>query len=186
VRVRVQATLGGNLSAADYAADPPAMLTALSARARLLGLGGTREVPLSEFFLGFYTTVLEPDEVLTEVIIPTIPETAQAAYFKYTSISAEGRPAVAVGALADFDGDGQCQDLRIAVGAAVETPQRVESAEALARGQTLTDELVAAIAEEYARTLDPLSDVRGSAWYRKEMIGVFVKRALEKVRDGNR
>ena len=59
-------------------------------------------------------------------------------------------------------------------------------AEALANGQTLTDELVAAIADEYSRTLDPLSDVRGSAWYRREMIDVFVKRALEEVRDGHR
>jgi carbon-monoxide dehydrogenase medium subunit len=184
--VRNQATLGGNLAAADYAADPPAMLTALGARVRLLGPDGTREIPLSAFFLGFYTTALEPDEVLTEVVVPSIPETARAAYFKYTSISAEGRPAVAVGALADFDGDGTCKDLRIAVGAAVETPKRVESAEAMARGQTLTGELVAAIAEEYAQTLDPLSDVRGSAWYRKEMIGVFIKRALEEVRDGHR
>jgi len=186
VRVRNQATLGGNLSAADYAADPPAMLTTLGARSRLLGPTETRDVPLSEFFLGFYTTALEPDEILTEVIIPSIPETARAAYHKYTSISAEGRPCVAVGALADFDPDGKCKDLRIAVGAAVETPQRVTNAEALAHGSVLTDELVAAIAEEYARTLDPLSDVRGSAWYRREMIGVFVKRALEEVRDGYR
>jgi carbon-monoxide dehydrogenase medium subunit len=186
VRVRNQATLGGNLSAADYAADPPAMLTALGARARLLGPGGKRDVPLSEFFLGFYTTALEPDEILTEVVIPALPETARGAYFKYTSISAEGRPCVAVGALADFDADGKCQDLRIAVGAAVETPQRVEGVEALARGQFLTDELVSAIAEEYARSLDPLSDVRGSAWYRREMIAVFVKRALEELRDGHR
>jgi aerobic carbon-monoxide dehydrogenase medium subunit len=186
VRVRNQATLGGNLSAADYAADPPAMLTALDARARLIGPDETREVPLSEFFLGFYTTVLEPTEILSEVIIPTIPNTARTAYYKYTSISAEGRPCVAVGVLADFDPDGKCKDLRIAVGAAVETPQRVTEAEAMAYGQTLTDELVAAIADEYARTLDPLSDVRGSAWYRREMIGVFVKRALEEVRDGHR
>jgi len=72
--------------------------------------------------------------------------------------------------------------LRIAVGAAIETPQRVREAEAMANGSTLTDELVAGIAEEYARTFDPLTDVRGSAWYRKEMIRVFVKRALEEVR----
>ena len=186
VRVRNQATLGGNLSAADYAADPPAMLTALGARVRLIGPEGMRELSLSEFFLGFYTTVLEPSEILAEVIIPTLPKNARSAYFKYTSISAEGRPCVAVGALADFDDGGKCRDLRIAVGAAVETPQRVDNAEEMALGQTLTDELVAAIADEYARTLDPLSDVRGSAWYRREMIGVFVKRALEDVRDGYR
>jgi len=186
VRVRNQATLGGNLSAADYAADPPAMLTALGARVQVQGPDTKRELPLNDFFLGFYTTALEPDEILTEVIIPVIPKTARAAYYKYTSVSAEGRPCVAVGALADFDPDGKCVDLRIAVGAAVETPQRVTEAEALAHGQTLTDELVPAISEAYARTLDPLSDVRGSAWYRREMIGVFVKRALEEVRVGYR
>jgi carbon-monoxide dehydrogenase medium subunit len=182
VRVRNQATIGGNLSAADYAADPPAMLTALDARAQVQGPEKKREISLNEFFLGFYTTVLESNEILTEVIIPTLPSSARAAYHKYTSISAEGRPCVAAGAVADFDADGKCLDLRIAVGAAVETPQRVREAEVLARGSTLTDELVAAIAEGYSLKLDPLTDVRGSAWYRREMIRVFVKRVLEEVR----
>jgi len=182
VRVRNQATIGGNLSAADYAADPPAMLTALDARVQVQGPEKKREIPLSEFFLGFYTTALAPNEILTEVIIPALPSSVRAAYHKYTSISAEGRPCVAVGAVADFDADGKCLDLRIAVGAAVETPQRVREAEALARDSTLTDELIAAIAEAYSLKLDPLTDVRGSAWYRKEMIRVFVKRALEEVR----
>lgn len=183
IRVRNQATIGGNLSAADYAADPPAMLTALDARAQVQGPNEKREIPLSEFFLGFYTTALEPNEILTEVIIPALPSSARAAYHKYTSISAEGRPCVAVGAFADFDPDGKCLDLRIAVGAAVETPQRLMEAEAMAHGHALTDELIAAIAEQYAQALDPLTDVRGSAWYRREMIRVFVKRALQEVRD---
>ncbi len=186
IRVRHQATVGGNLAVADYAADPPAMLMALDARVKIVGPETTREVPLSEFFLGFYTTVLDPAEIVAEVIIPSLPNSARAAYFKYTSISAEGRPCVAVGAVADFDSNGRCQDLRIAVGAAVETPQRLADVEALAHGQTLTEELVAAIAEGYVRMLDPLSDVRGSAWYRREMIRVFVRRALEEVRDGHR
>jgi carbon-monoxide dehydrogenase medium subunit len=186
VRVRNQATIGGNLSAADYAADPPAMLTALDARLRVFGPEGEREIPLSEFFTGFYTTALEPNEILAEVIIPALPPSARAAYHKYTSISAEGRPCVAVGAVADFDGSGKCQQLRVAVGAAVETPQRAPNAEGIASGQALTDELIAAVAEGYAESLDPLSDVRGSAWYRTEMIRVFVKRALLEVRDGHR
>lgn len=186
VRVRNQATIGGNLSAADYAADPPAMLTALNAHVQVQGPGGTREIPLSEFFLGFYTTALEPNEILTQVIIPLVPASARASYHKYTSVSAEGRPCVAVGAVADFNANGTCSSLRVAVGAATETPQRVNDAEAMAHAQVLTDELIAAIAEEYARTLDPLTDVRGSAWYRTEMIRVFVKRALQEVRNGNR
>ncbi|MBI2758339.1 MAG: xanthine dehydrogenase family protein subunit M [Chloroflexi bacterium] len=183
VRVRNQATIGGNLSAADYAADPPSMLTALDARVQAVGPEKKREIPLGEFFLGFYTTALESNEILTEVVIPNLSSSARAAYHKYTSISAEGRPCVAVGVAADFDPDGKCLDLRIAVGAAVETPQRVNSAEAMAHGSFLTDELVAAIANEYSLRLDPLTDVRGSAWYRREMIRVFVKRALQEVRD---
>lgn len=186
VRVRNQATLGGNLSAADYAADPPSMLTALNARLRVLGPGGERDIPLNEFFLGFYTTALEPTEIVTEIIVPVLPSSARAAYFKYTSISAEGRPCVAVGAVADFGSDNLCKDLRIAVGAAVETPQRIASVETMSHGHALTDELVAAIAEEYSLRLDPLTDVRGSAWYRREMVRVFVKRALEEVRNGDR
>jgi carbon-monoxide dehydrogenase medium subunit len=186
IRVRHQATVGGNLAAADYAADPPAMLMALDARLKIVGPETTREVPLREFFLGFYQTVLDPAEIVAEVIIPPLPDSARAAYFKYTSASAEGRPCVAVGAAADFDSNGRCRDLRIAVGAAVETPQRLAEVEALAHGQALTGELVAAIAEGYSRTLDPLSDVRGSAWYRRQMIRVFVQRALEEVRDGHR
>jgi carbon-monoxide dehydrogenase medium subunit len=182
VRVRNQATIGGNLSAADYAADPPAMLTALNARVQVQGPKEKREVSLNDFFLGFYTTALEPNEILTEIFIPKLSSSTRATYQKYTSISAEGRPCVAVGAVADFDSDGKCKDLRIAVGAAVETPQRLNDAEAMAHGSFLTDDLIAAIAEEYSLRLDPLSDVRGSAWYRKEMIRVFVKRALEEVR----
>ncbi|MDO8752845.1 MAG: FAD binding domain-containing protein, partial [Anaerolineales bacterium] len=103
VRVRNQATIGGNLSAADYAGDPPAMLTALDARVRVVGPEKKREIHLNEFFLGFYTTALKSNEILTEVIIPALPSSVRAAYHKYTSISAEGRPCVAVGAVADFD-----------------------------------------------------------------------------------
>jgi len=186
VRVRNQATIGGNLSAADYAADPPAMLIALGASAQVFGPDGKREVPLGEFFLGFYTTALRPTEILTGIIVPPLPTSARASYHKFSSISAEGRPCLAVGAVADFDADGRCRDLQIAIGAAVETPQRVDTAEAMARGESLTDELIAAIAEEYAQALDPLTDVRGSAWYRREMIRVFVGRVLKEVRDGNR
>jgi carbon-monoxide dehydrogenase medium subunit len=79
------------------------MLTALDARVQVQGPEKKREIPLSNFFLGFYTTALEPNEILTEVVIPALPSSARAAYHKYTSISAEGRPCVAVGAVADFD-----------------------------------------------------------------------------------
>ncbi|HET7089261.1 MAG TPA: xanthine dehydrogenase family protein subunit M [Anaerolineae bacterium] len=186
VRVRHQATVGGNLAEADYASDPPAMLLALDARVNAIGPNGKRQIPLSDFFLGFYTTALASNEILSEVVIPPLPASCRAVYLKYTSRSSEDRPCVGVAAVADIDESGHCRDLHVAVGAAVETPQRVPKAEAMAMGESLADDLIDAIADEYARALDPLSDVRGSAWYRREMIRVFVRRALKEVRDGHR
>ncbi len=186
VRIRNQATVGGNLAEADYASDPPAMLVALQARVKTLNPSGGREISLDDFFHGFYTTALAPDEILTEVIVPPLPDTARSSYLKYTSRSAEDRPCVGVAVVADLDADGKCRYLRVVVGAAVETPQRLAEIEAQAIGETLSDDLIDSIADGYAQGLDPLEDGRGSAWYRREMIGVFVRRALKEVRNGSR
>jgi carbon-monoxide dehydrogenase medium subunit len=79
-----------------------------------------------------------------------------------------------------------CSDLRIAVGAACETPRRLPEVERLARGQVLSDELIAEIAEGYAAHIETLDDLRGSAWYRTQMIRVYVARVLQEVRHGDR
>lgn len=180
VRVRNQATLGGNLAEADYASDPPTVLFALEASVRAVSASGQRLIPLSDFFQGFYTTALEPDEILTEIVIPRPPATKRMVYLKYRSRSSEDRPCVGVAAVADFN-DGVCFDLSLAVGAACETPQRVADVEALANGKPLDSSLVREVAEGYAARIDALDDLRGSAWYRSQMIRVFVRRALEEV-----
>jgi carbon-monoxide dehydrogenase medium subunit len=92
---------------------------------------------------------------------------------------------VGVAALGAFDGD-LCADLRVAVGAACEMPRRMPEVEALARGRPLNDKVIAQIAEGYAGGIETLDDLRGSAWYRKQMIRVHVRRALQEVRDGRR
>lgn len=181
VRVRNQATLGGNLAEADYASDPPAMLLALDASVTATGPSGPRTIPLSDFFLGFYTTALQPDELITDIFVPALPPDSRMTYLKFQSRSSEDRPCMGVAAVASFD-DGTCADLRVAVGAACETPQRLPEIEALAHGQALTDELVTEIAEQYAANIETLEDLRGSAWYRTQMIRVHVRRALEAVR----
>jgi carbon-monoxide dehydrogenase medium subunit len=185
VRVRNQATLGGNLAEADYASDPPAMLLALDAVARVAGPSGWRSIPLADFSLGFYTTALEPDELLAGIAIPPLPEGARSTYLKYKSRSSEDRPCVGVAAVAVFEEE-RCKGLRVAIGAACETPKRVASLESLGVGERLTDELIDEIANGYAANIDTLEDLRGSSWYRKEMIRVFVRRALKEVRDGDR
>lgn len=179
VRVRHAATVGGNLSEADYASDPPTTLQALRASVVARSARGEREIPLTEFFRDYYETALEPDEVLTEVKVPEVTASTRTAYLKYVTRSSEDRPCIGVAAVVDLAPDGTCRDLRVVVGAVAETPMEVEGAEALARGQRLSDELISDVAEAYAQAIDPLDDLRGSKWYRTQMIRVFVRRALE-------
>jgi aerobic carbon-monoxide dehydrogenase medium subunit len=185
VRVRNQATIGGNLAEADYASDPPAALLALAAQVRLQRRHDVRQLPLSEFFLGFYTTVLEADELITGIYVPPVAAHAKMTYLKYKSRSAEDRPCVGVAAVADMDGD-ICRHLAVAVGAACEVPTRLPQVEALARDAVLNDELIADIAAAYAAQVETLDDMRGSAWYRTQMIATHVRRALKEVFNGRR
>lgn len=178
VRVRNAATVGGNLSEADYASDPPCVLVALRARAVVQGPEGAREIPLTAFFKDFYETALEADEVLTEVIVPEEAVGARQAYLKYVTRSSEDRPCVGACAWVDLGQDGVCRELRVTLGAVAGTPQEFSEAESWARGQQLEPELVRQIAQHYADAIDPLDDLRGSAWYRKQMAAVLVRRAI--------
>jgi carbon-monoxide dehydrogenase medium subunit len=178
VRVRNAATVGGNLAEADYASDPPAVLVGLRARVKAASQRGVREISLTEFFKDFYETALAEDEILTEVAVPELSPNWRSAYLKYVSRSSEDRPCVGAAAFVDLDEDGLCRELRVVVSAVAETPREVADAEALARGERLTDELIGEVAERYAEAIDPLSDLRGSAWYREQMIRVFVRRAI--------
>ena len=178
VRLRNQATLGGNMAEADYASDPPAALVALDASIRVLGPRGERHIDLGGFFLGFYTTALAEDEVLTEILVPPLPSKTSSLYVKYKSRSAMDRPCVGVAAVLAAE-DGVCTLARIAVGAACEVPQRFRDLERELIGQRLTPAIAASFAEGYATALEsPLDDLRGSPSYRREMTRVHIKRAL--------
>lgn len=163
-RVRNQATVGGVLADADYASDPPAMLAALDARAVLRSPDGEREVAIEELILGYYETCIEPDELLVEVRVPAQPE--RAVYRKFRSRSSEDRPCAAVAAVRSRDG------LRVVVGAVAETPQDFPD---------LCDGDPAEVGARYAERIEPLSDARGSAAYRRRVIAAEVRRAVEEV-----
>jgi carbon-monoxide dehydrogenase medium subunit len=179
VRVRNAATVGGVVAEADYASDPPAMFRALDAEVDVTGPDGERGVPISEFLVGFYETSLEHGEIVTGVRVPLLPPGTGSVYEKFTTRSSEDRPCVGVAAIARLEADGRtCAELRVAVGAAAEVPQRFEEVEAGAVGRDIDEALAASIAEQYAERIDPLSDMRGSEWYRREMIHVWVRRAI--------
>jgi aerobic carbon-monoxide dehydrogenase medium subunit len=183
VRVRNAATVGGVLAEADYASDPPAVFMALDAEIEAFGPNGPRAIAVQDFFRGFFETALETNEIVTGIRIPIPAAGTHGAYTKYVTRSTEDRPCVGVAALVRMSTDGSvCEDLRIAVGAAAETPQRFPEVEAFARGTPLDDEVARAIADGYAERIDTLADMRGSAWYRTEMIRVWVRRAIERAR----
>lgn len=178
VRIRNQATVGGVLAEADYASDPPSVLVALNARVNVVGSNGQRTLPVDGFIQGFYYTALEPDEIITEVIIPDMPDNTDATYLKYVTRSSEDRPCAGVAAIVQHR-NGVCDDLRVVVGAVAPVPQELREAERLAQGQKLTDSVVREVARHYAQGIEPLSDMRGSSWYRKQVIEVLVRRAIE-------
>ena len=165
-RVRNQATVGGVLADADHASDPPSMLLALGARAVARSVRGEREIPIEELIVNFYETTLEPDELLVEVRVPGGEH--RAVYRKFRSRSHEDRPCVGVAACRR---DGE---LRVVVGAVTERPRWFPEL-------CGADGDPAEIGRAYAEAIEPISDVSGSAAYRKRVIAVEVRRALEQL-----
>jgi carbon-monoxide dehydrogenase medium subunit len=182
IRIRNAATVGGVLAEADYASDPPAAFLALDATVEALSPAGQRDIPIAAFFQGFYETTLLPGEIVTGVRVPLPLPGTHAVYEKYVTRSSEDRPCVGIFAMLRLH-DGRCADLRVAVAAAAETPQRFPEVDALALDHDLTEDVARAIADGYAERIDTLSDMRGSAWYRTEMVRVWVRRAIEHARD---
>jgi len=179
VRVRNAATVGGVLAEADYASDPPCVFRALGAVVEVTGPDGVREVPVADFIVAFYQTILEHGELVTGVRVPLLPPGTTAVYEKFVTRSSEDRPCVGVCGVLRTNPDGTVADLRVAVGAAAEIPLRLEDVEAAAIGRPADADTFNTVAAAYAAAVDPLDDMRGSAWYRREMVGVWVRRALE-------
>lgn len=170
-RVRNVATVGGVLADADYASDPPAMLVASRAVAEVASVRGVRRVPVEELIVGHYETTLADDELVTRVVVPR-PE-GPATYRKLRTRSQEDRPAVSVAAVRAGD------RVRVVVGAVAGRPQHFADLCALWRPGDLGS--AREIAEGYAGRITPLDDHRGTAAYRRHVVGVEVRRALMEV-----
>jgi carbon-monoxide dehydrogenase medium subunit len=187
VRVRNQATVGGVLAEADYASDPPAVMLALDAEVEVHGPGGSRTIPMNEFTVSFYSTAIEANELVTGVRLPLPAAGTAAVYHKFVTRSSEDRPCIGVCGIVRLSQDGStAEDVRVAVGAAAEIPQRFPDLEGELLGKPLDDAAILSIAEGYADRIDTLDDMRGSSWYRTQMVRVWVRRALEDARSAAR
>lgn len=181
IRVRNMATVGGGLAHADPNQDPPPTLIALGGTVKATSADGSRVIPLDEFFTDYYETVLKPDEIVTEVFIPKMAPNSAGAYLKFLPRTADDYATVSAAAVLTLDKTGKTiNDVRIALGSVGVTPIRATAAEAVLRGQPLKAEAFVEAGEKAKEAVDPVSDFRGSAAYKKEMAGVFVRRALEK------
>lgn len=180
VRIRNQATVGGGLAHADPAQDPPPGLIALDASVRLVSRGGERTVSVGDLCTDYYETVIRPDEILTEVIVPRPSPAATFAYLKFLPRTEDDYATVAVAAKAERE-DGVCRNLRLALAAAGPTPVRAASVEQALEGQRITAAAVRNASEAVAGDVDPLDDFRGSSAYKRDMAVVFTRRALEQV-----
>ena len=173
-------TIGGNISHGDPAGDPVPVLVALNAKVKLAKSGKERVIPIEEFSKDYLDVALEPDEMLIEIQVPPLPDHTGVAYEKLMVMKGDMGVVGAAVSITLKQGNGVCEDARIALSNAASTPLRAKKAEKLLIGKTINEDLLAEAGDMAASESDPPTDTHGSAAYRREMVKVFVKRVGKK------
>lgn len=176
VRVRNVATIGGCLAHGDPHMDLPPVLMALGAGIVVTGRAGERVIKVEDLFSGYYETVLTRDEIITELQIPS-QGARRAAYLKCTTGSADDWPALGVAVSLAAEGNAILAP-RVVVSAATEKAMRLKGAEEVLNGAYLDDATLARAGDAAADEAETISDVRGSAPYKRELLRVYVRRAV--------
>lgn len=178
--IRNIGTIGGNLCNAAPSADMAPSLIGLGAKAKIKGLKGERTVTVEQFFLGPGVSILKAGEILTKVQVPNPLPHTRGVYLKLPARTAIDIAVVGVAVVVTLDTKGiNIADAKIVLGAVASTPIRARQAEDIIKGKALDDELIQKAAQAAADEAKPISDVRGSASYRKEMVKVLTNRALK-------
>ncbi len=182
IRVRNVATVGGALAHGDPHMDLPPVLMALGAKLSIVSPKGERSVALEDFFTGYYETVLEKNELIAEAHVPA-QGARRAAYMKVTTGSADDWPALGVAVALEADGPA-IKSARVVVSAATTKATRVRSAEAVLAGKTVDDKLLAQAGEAAVEECEFIADVRGSVPYKRELLRVYIRRAVRQALNG--
>jgi xanthine dehydrogenase small subunit len=185
-QIKHGATLGGNLCTASPIGDTPPVLLALGATAIARSHAGERAIPLDDFFLSYRETALQPGEVLVRVEVPSPPPDARVGAYKVSKRRELDISAVSAGMLVRVDGEGRTAEARIAYGGMAAVPKRARHAEEALVGRPWDHETVVGAAIALARDFTPITDLRGSAWYRATvarnlLIGFFEETCEERV-----
>ena len=179
LQVRNRATVGGNLCNSSPSADLAPPLIVLGAEAKIAGPKGVRSVKLEDFFTGPGKTVLLKNEILTELWVPDQPEGSCCAFLKHGPRQCMDIATVNAAMMVVMKGR-VCDHARIVLGAVAPVPMRARRAEAEARGKLVDEENVRRVAAVAGEECVPISDVRGSADYRREIVNVLVRRLFGK------
>ena len=175
--VRNMGTIGGSLAHADPAADYPATAIAVGAELVAEGPKGKRTIKVDDFFKGLMTTAVGADEILTEVRVPALAANQSAAYMKFPH-PASRFAVVGVAAVLTIDG-GKCTKASIGITGAGTHAVRAKGVEAALAGKTLDAASIAAAADKAADGVDVQADLQGSVDYKRHLLKVFAKRAIE-------
>lgn len=182
-QIRSRGTFGGSLAHADPSAELVAVSIALNGRLRLRSRAGERWVPADEFFVGLFTTVLEPDELLVEVALPAMPPRSGWSFLQITRRHHDFCMA-GVAVLVTLDNRDQCEQARLVFLSVGDGPVNARQAAEMLLGQTPTPEAIRAAAEKAASDeIDPGSDIHASAEYRRHLAKVLARRALTQAFD---
>lgn len=184
VQIQNRGSIGGNVCNAAPSADTVPALIVYGARAVIVGPGDRRrEMLLEEFFRGPGLTVLQPDELLLEVVVPPPPERSSAHYLRFIPREEMDIAVAGVASMVVLGPTGATvRQARIALAAVAPTPVRAREAEAALEGKSLNDDLVRETGERTVAAARPITDVRGSVEYRKELVKVLTRRTLQMCR----
>jgi carbon-monoxide dehydrogenase medium subunit len=177
-QVRNMGTIGGSLAHADPAADYPAAIIALGAEMVAEGTRGRRSIKADDFFKGLMSTALQPDEILSEILIPALPAGTGMCYMKFPH-PASRFAVVGVAAAVTVDGKGACSKAGVGVTGAGTKAVRAKGVEAALTGKTLDASAIQAAAEKAADGVDVQADLQGSVEYKTHLLKVYCRRTLE-------
>ncbi len=180
IQTRNWGTIGGNLCHADPAGDPAPVLIALKASLRIADGTGERMVPVEEFFLDYFETVLGQGGLLLEIMVPIPTPRSAAAYEKFTVIESD-HAIVSVACSIALEGDQErCKEARVVLGAAAPIPKRATRAEELLVGEALEEGVLEEAAQAASEEAEPIADIHASEAYRRDLIKALTKRMVRK------
>lgn len=158
------------------------MLIALDAEVVLTNASRQRLVKVEDLATGYLSSVIEPDEILSEIHVPPLAPGTRATYVKFLPRTHDDYATVSVAATLRMNGD-RCEEVRVAVGSVAPTPLRLHRVEDVLRGELMTDAAIVSAASMVPELVDPPDDARGSAAYKRRMARVWTERALRQLRD---